>query len=312
MHSERKMIYSIVIPVYNSEKIVKKTVEQILAVADQYNYNFEIMLVNDSSPDDSWGVISKLAQKHENVRSINLLKNYGQHTAILAGFNYAQGDYIITIDDDLQNPPNEIVSLIRKVKEGDFDLVFGKFIQKKHPLYRRLGSKAIGYLNKKIFNKPEHIRLSNFRIIRRDLIDRVLHHRTNYPYIPGLLLMYAAKISNIDVLHIDRSEGKSNYTISKIISLVSRLLINYSSYPLRLISSIGLAVSLLSFVMGFYYLIIGLFHGSSVPGWTTLIVLISFLSGFIIALLGLIGEYLSRILDHLSNRPSFIVKEVVK
>lgn len=306
------MIYSIVIPVFNSEKIVEKTVAQTLAVAHECNLNFEILLINDSSPDNSWDIIAKLAKQNKNVKSINLLKNYGQHTALLAGFKYALGDYIITIDDDLQNPPEEIVNLIQKAQEDDCDLVFGRFVQKKHSLYRRLGSKIIGYLNAQIFNKPNHITLSNFRIIRRDLLERVLRHRTNYPYIPGLLLLYASQISNIDVIHCERPLGESNYTISKIVLLVSRLLINYSSYPLRLISTIGMGVSLTCVILGMYYLISGLLRGSSVPGWTTLVVLVSFLSGFIIALLGLIGEYLSRILDQLSDRPTFIVKEVVE
>lgn len=306
------MIFSIVIPVYNSEKIVEETVEQTLTVADQFGFDFEILLINDSSPDNSWNVIHRLAKKYDDVTSINLLKNYGQHTAVLAGFKYAKGDYIVTMDDDMQNPPQEIVHLINKIVETDCDLVLGKFKQKKHSLYRRFGSKIIGYLNNKIFDKPEDITISNFRIARRDLVERVLDHKTVYPYITGLLLKYSSSVSNVEVEHCDRLEGKSNYTTSKIISLVGRLLINYSSYPLRLVSSIGLAVSLLSFLIGTYYLMNGLIRGSTVPGWTTLIVLISFLSGFIIALLGLIGEYLSRILDQLSSRAGFLVKEVVE
>ena len=306
------MLYSIVIPVYNSETIIRETVLKTREVARQFNLDFEIILIDDASLDSSWTVIKKLAKEYENVRSLALLKNYGQHTALLAGLSYARGDYAVTMDDDMQNPPAEIIKLIEKIEKENCDLVFAKFTQKKHSLFRCYGTKIVGYLNKKIFNKPDNITLSNFRIIRRDLIDRILTHRTFYPYIPGLLLIYSAKVSNVEVSHSERLEGRSNYTISRIISLVSRLLINYSSYPLRILSMAGLFVSLISFLIGTYYLIKGIYMGSAVQGWTTLIVLISFLGGFIIALLGIIGEYLSRILEQQSDRSCFILKEVVE
>lgn len=304
--------YSIVIPVYKSAEFINETVNQILSIININKLNAEIILVNDGSPDNSWNVIKEIALDHDNIISINLVKNFGQHNAVLCGFEFAKGDYIITMDDDLQNPPSEIVPLINKSEEDDFDLVFGKFKKKKHKSYRRLGSKFIGYLNYKVFAKPKNITLTNFRIIRKDVIERVLTYKTSYPYIPGLLLMFASKIGNVEVEHHSRLEGKSNYTLKKIIHLMSRLLINYSSYPLRLLSTIGLIISFLSFFLGLIYIIRELFYGSSVQGWTTLVVLTAFLGGFIIALLGVIGEYLSRILDQLSSNRSYFVKEVVE
>lgn len=306
------MKYSIVIPVYNSQNVVENVVEILLDVINKNGFSAEIILVNDGSSDSSWDVIKQLANDFKNVKSIDLVKNYGQHNAILCGFKYATGDYIITMDDDLQNPPSEIIHLINKMNEGNYDLVFGKFREKKDALYRKFGSSFIGYLNTKIFNKPKNITLTNFRIVRRDLIDRVLLHKTSYPYIPGMLLMYASSICNTEVEHHRRSEGVSNYTFKKILSLMSRLLINYSSYPLRLLSTIGLVIAVLSLFSGLYYLVYGLIVGSEVPGWTTLIVLISFLGGFIIALLGVIGEYLSRILDQISSEHSYFVRELVE
>lgn len=304
--------YSVVIPVYNSEGVIEETVSQVCSVAEEAGLNFEIILVNDGSTDGSWHVIKQLTMEYCQVVAIDLIKNYGQHNALLAGFQYAHGDYVITMDDDLQNPPMEIMSLIAATKTNDADLIIGKFIEKKHPFYRRIGSYIVGYLNKKIFNKPSHITLTNFRIIRQDLVKRVMAHQTAYPYLTGILQMYAANIKNVTVAHDERQVGRSNYSLTKIMQLVSRILINYSSFPLRCISSVGLMVSLVSFFFGGYYLIVGLIRGYAVPGWTTLVVLLSFLCGFIIALLGLIGEYLSRILDQLSHRPNYIVKEIAR
>lgn len=307
-----KYKYSIVIPVYQSENIIATTVGKTLEVINDNNLSAEVVLINDGSSDDSWNVIKRLAENTKNVKSINLLRNYGQHNAIVCGFAHSSGEYLVTMDDDLQNPPGEILKLITKANEDDYDLVFGVFKEKKHSFYRRIGSRAISYLNSRIFNKPSEITITNFRIIRRDLIDRVLCHNTVYPYIPGLLLKYSGKMANVEVQHEARTVGNSNYSMRKIINLVGRVLINYSSYPLRLVSGIGLFVSLISFVIGMVYLINGFLYGSQVAGWTSLIVLISFLGGFIIALLALIGEYLSRMLSQMSGEKMYYVKDVVE
>lgn len=304
--------YSIVIPVYNSCSIISITVEKIQEVLNTNHINAEIILINDGSTDESWRIVREIAIKEANVVAIDLIKNYGQHNAIMCGFEHAQGEYVITMDDDLQNPPSEIIKLIEKITSDDYDLVFGLFREKKHSFYRKVGSKFVGYLNMKIFGKPKHLKITNFRIIKRDLIERILNFNTPYPYIPGLLIKLAGRMANIEVVHSERYSGKSNYNLRKIINLIARILINYSSFPLRILSSIGLVVSLISCMTAGFYLVNGLLQGSSVPGWTTLVVLISFLGGFIIALLALIGEYLSRILNQLSDDRKFYVKEVIK
>jgi len=305
-------LITIIIPVYNSEDIVFETIAQTLHEVAKNNLNIELILINDGSKDDSWSVIKKLAKDYKEVKSINLIKNYGQHTAVLCGFENAKGDYIITMDDDLQNPPSEIIHLVNKITvDAECDLVFGKFREKKHARYRKFGSMFVGYLNEKIFNKPKDITLTNFRIIKRSVIDRVLEHKTAYPYIPGLLLMYSTNIANVMVEHHNRLDGRSNYTFKKIFSLMSNLLINYSSYPLKILSFIGIIASGLSFFIGLFFLISEFISGTKVEGWTTIIVLVSFLGGFIIILLGVIGEYLSRILDQMSSNKSYYTKEIV-
>lgn len=304
-------LYSVIIPVYNSEKIVANTVEKTLKAFEEFDLRCEILLVNDSSKDNSWQVIEGLARKHREVRSFNLLKNYGQHTAVFCGIKRAKGDFLITMDDDLQNPPEEIIKLIHKIYEG-YDLVFARFKTKKHSSYRKAGTKIINYLNAKIFNKPKDIVLTNFRIFTKDVAQRVGSYNTFYPYIPGLLLMFSSAIGNVETEHHSREIGKSNYSMIKILQLVSRLLFNYSSYPLKILTGLGFFIALISFLAGSYFLLKGLFFGSAVQGWTTLVVLLSFFNGFLIIMLGMLGEYVSRIINQLSVQNAYQIKEIVE
>ena len=303
-----KSKFSIIIPVFNSEKIVEQTVRETIIALKSYNLNFELILINDGRTDNSWKVIKNLAYEFNNIKSINLLKNYGQHTAVFCGIQHTIGDYVITMDDDLQNPPLEIIKLIEKINEG-YDLVFAKFLEKKHSLFRKFGSAVIKILNEKIFDKPKEITLTNFRIFTKSVADRVSNYKTFYPYIPGLLILFSSAIANVETDHQSRKIGKSNYSLFKILKLVSRLLFNYSSYPLKLLTILGFSISLISFFLGLFYSFRSLLIGSSVPGWTTTVVLLSFFNGFLILMIGVLGEYLTRILNQLSIKHSYQIKE---
>lgn len=302
---------SIVIPVYNSQAFVTKTVNEIIKEVIKLTSEFEIILINDGSPDNSWEVISGLAKKINEVKAVNLVKNYGQHTAVMCGIEKSTGDYIVTMDDDLQNPPSEIKKLLYKIEEG-YDLVFAEFEEKKHASYRRLGTKVVDWLNNKIFGKPDDIVLTNFRIFTQALAKRVIKYRVNEPYIPGLLLMHASKIGNTLTRHAKRDEGESNYSIGKILILIGRLLFNYSSYPLKALSVIGIIISVTSFLWGLFMVTNQLIYGSDVQGWTTLVALLSFLNGFIILILGVLGEYVIRISKTLSHDCSYHISEEVE
>ena len=262
---DKNIKYSVVIPVFNSEEIIERTVKNTLSAFVSFKLKVEIILINDGSNDNSWDVIKNLAKENLEVKSFNLLKNYGQHTAVFCGIQKASGDFLVTLDDDLQNPPQEIIKLINKINEG-YDLVFAEFISKKHSGYRKLGTKLINYLNTKIFNKPKNIILSNFRIFTKDVAERVSNYNTFYPYIPGLLLMFSSIIGNTETDHKARETGKSNYSIIRILKLVSRLLFNYSSYPLKVLTFIGFIIALLSFISGCYFVFKGIFIGINVPG----------------------------------------------
>jgi glycosyltransferase involved in cell wall biosynthesis len=298
------------VPVYNSEQIVETSVDRTVRYLDTLGISYEIVLVNDASRDRSWNILKTIAGRNSHVTAINLLKNCGQHTAILCGIRHSRGDYVVTMDDDLQNPPEEIGKLIDRISEG-YDLVFAKFRIKQHNFVRRVGSKMIGYLNKQIFNKPDDITLTNFRIFNRAVANRVSAYRTAYPYIPGLLLMCSGNMANVEAEHSPRAVGESNYTPAKILHLVSALLFNYSSYPLKVLTAMGFFVSLISFSAGVFFVIKSLFIGTHVAGWTTVVSLLAFLNGFIIIMLGILGEYVSRLINQVSADHIYHIQDVV-
>lgn len=305
------MKYSVVIPVYNSAAIVGLTIDRTVAFFSHSPHDYEIILVNDGSRDDSWRIIAEKARANPRIVAINLLQNYGQHAANLCGFRASSGDYVVTMDDDMQNPPEEIQHLINTAAEG-YDLVIGQFRQKQHALYRRLGAMLIRTINRRIFKADKDLVLTNFRLIRKDVIERICNYQTSYPYISGLALMFSNHRTNVLVEHLPRAAGKSTYSLWKILKLVSTLLFNYSSYPLRLVASIGVTISGLGFALGLYYLIFSLVVGVQVPGWTTLVVLLSFFNGVTILILSMIGEYCVRLINQVSSSASYHVKDIVR
>ena len=307
----RRFKYSVVIPVFNSAPIVGQTVDRTVAFFEEHGLDYELILVNDGSADGSWDVIREKSLANPRIVAIDLLKNYGQHNAVLCGFQHSSGEYVITLDDDLQNPPEEIIRLIDRALEG-YDVVFGRFREKKHAWYRRLGSRIVAWINRRVFDLPKDLVLTNFRIATREVVDRVLSYQTGYPYVPGLLLMFSRRRANVWVEHRERPVGKSNYNPLRIARLVMRILFNYSAFPLQLMSVVGLIVSVLSFAAGTYYLARALFIGVRVPGWTTLVVLVSFFNGVNTIILSMLGEYVIRLVRQFSSSSSYYIREIVR
>jgi glycosyltransferase involved in cell wall biosynthesis len=302
--------YSVVIPVFNSEPLVGTTIERTVAFFESQGFAYEIVLVNDGSTDRSWDVLCDAVERHAHVRAINLLRNYGQHNANLCGLRHATGDYVITMDDDLQNPPEEIIHLINEAMTGP-DVVFGKFRRKQAASHRTLGSKAIGLVNRRIFGQPHDLTVSNFRILRRDVVDRICESRTAFPYITGQALLYSNRQTNVEVEHAPRAVGKSTYSTIRIAKLVLRILFSYSLFPLRLSALVGFVISALSFAIGAAFLIHHFIDGSTVQGWTSLIVLMSFFNGVIIMMLSMLGEYVLRTLRQVTETESYHVLEEI-
>lgn len=309
--AREEFVYSVVIPVFNSEAIVGTTVDRVVETFASAGLKHELILVNDGSKDRSWQVISDKAREHSSVIAVNLLKNYGQHRANVVGFQRSSGDYVITMDDDLQNPPDQALLLIDAVLAGDHDVVFGTFAQKQAAGYRRLGSKAIDVINRRIFLQPPDLKVSNFRILRRDVVDRIGASRTVFPYITGQALLYSNNRGNVTVRHDPRPVGTSNYSLTRILRLVLTILFSYSSYPLRLAAGLGFAMAVISFLLGAFYLLHGLFTHTAVQGWTTLVVLMAVFNGFMFAMLSMLGEYVVRTLNTVSEPPEVHVVEQV-
>ena len=302
--------YSVVIPVFNSEPIVATTIDRTVAFFESHGFSYEVILVNDGSTDGSWDVLRRAPARYPHVRVINLLRNYGQHNANLCGLRRATGDYVITMDDDLQNPPEEIIHLIEKAMTGP-DVVFGQFRHKAAPPARTLGSRVIGLLNRRIFGQPSDLVVSNFRILRRDVVDRICTSRSAYPYITGQALLYSSKPANVEVEHAPRQAGKSTYSPVRLAKLVLRILFSYSLFPLRLSAAVGFFIATLSFAIGVAFVLHHFIAGSSVEGATTIIVLLSFLNGVVIAMLSMLGEYVLRTLRQVTETESYHVLEEI-
>jgi glycosyltransferase involved in cell wall biosynthesis len=304
------MSLSIIIPVFNSEDTLEEVITRIVKVMNSEDLPYEIILIDDASTDNSWEKVINLAKKNQNIIGLQLLKNSGQHSANLCGFRHSKNDIIITMDDDLQNPPEEIPKLIKLIVEGN-DLVYGQFSSKKHNLFRSIGSKVINKLNKKIFNIKSDVSLSNFRAIDRRIIDLVCVENHFKPYIPGLILKYSQNIGGISVQHDERRIGKSNYTLRKLISLVFDLLFQHSTIPLRITSIIGLLSSFFVFIFGIYTFYRAIAQGVDVPGWASIAILLSLSSGLIILIMSVIGEYLIRILNQVSHQDTYKISRMV-
>jgi glycosyltransferase involved in cell wall biosynthesis len=311
MSPPERLDCSVVIAVFNSELSVGEVVDRTIRVLEAEARTFEIVLVNDGSTDGSWAIIEGKAAEHDPVIAVDFVKNYGQHTAVFAGLEMSVGKYVITLDDDLQNPPEEIPRLLTKAEEG-YDLVFGEFRRKRHPWYRRVGTRVIDWLNQKVFQKPKGLVLTNFRCIRRDVVDRMVGYRGSHPYIPGLALMFSRDRANVMVEHQPRSTGRSGYGVRKIAELVFRILFNYSSFPLRFVSALGLIVTGGAFTLALVILIRALVVGTAVPGWASVAVMLSFFNGVTLLIISMLGEYVVRLLEQVSQPERYQVRTIFR
>jgi len=240
-----------------------------------------------------------------------LMRNFGQHNALMCGFHHCRGELVITLDDDLQNPPEEIPKLYEKIDEG-YDAVFGAFHTKHHKAIQNTGSYFIRKLTNRIFNTGDNIRFSSFRILRKSLVDEIKSIRTPFPYISGMVLSLTNSVTNAEVNHAARVYGKSNYNMKKLLNLSFNLLLNYSSLPLRFVGTLGLAVSFLSFLLGLIYIIRKFMIGSVPAGWTSMIVLLSFYNSIILIIFFILGEYIARLLREISNYRQYTIREILK
>jgi undecaprenyl-phosphate 4-deoxy-4-formamido-L-arabinose transferase len=265
--------------------------------------------VNDACPNNSWETVKSIKAQHPNiVTAINLAKNAGQHHAILCGFQYVKGAFVITIDDDLQFHPNEIEKLIAQQKRTGADLVYGIQIVKEHSFIRNLGSKAVAFLFASFASTPG--KGSSFRIIKADVVQNIKHFNQRYIFLDELLAWFASNTQFVEVNHSRRKEGKSGYSIFKLVLWTLRLIFTYTTLPLRVMTYFGLLAFLICLGFVGYFLYMKFSFGAEL-GFTALIVSIFMSTGLILFSLGIIGEYLSRLFQLQTKRPVFFVKEVL-
>lgn len=299
---------SVVIPVYKSEECIPELTRQIEDSLKEFNW--ELILVNDCSPDNSWTAIKEVSKENKNIIGINLRKNSGQDLAILAGLNHAKGEWIVIMDDDLQHSPYDIPKLYAQAQEG-FDVVYADFKQKKQKLWKNLGSWLNGKVSEIALGKPKGIYLSPFKIINHSVVQEMCKLNNLFPYIDGLIFQITKNITQISIEHHKREYGKSNFTLLKSIQVFFRMMFGFSTFPLNFATYIGFFSSISGFILAVYYLIKFFLGLESLTGWTSQIVITLILGGLILLALGIIGKYIGQMYLTINNSPKYIVKETV-
>lgn len=305
-------MYSFVIPCYNSSESIRHVVELTMEEMEKMNRReFEFVLVNDySSSTKTMPVLKKLAEEYPCVTVLNLAKNAGQHNAIMAGLNYAKGDILIGMDDDMQTHPSQLPYLFEELEKG-YDIVYGYYPEKKHSAFRNFGS-WVNYISVRILiGKPKELKTSSYWVARKFVRDSVIEYQAPYAYIQGLFLRTTRNISCIPIQHFQREEGESNYTFKRLLKLWSNI-IGFSITPLRLTEYCGLGLSLLSIIAAVVVLIRKILNPAMALGWPSLMIVICFFSGIQLMFLGLIGEYIGRMFLGLNRQPQYVIREVIR
>ncbi|MBF0610414.1 MAG: glycosyltransferase family 2 protein [Magnetococcales bacterium] len=299
---------SVVTPVYGYQLDLPALYQRLCAAITPITPHFEIIMVNDQSPDNAWQVIQELAARDQRVRGINLSRNFGQHQAITAGLEFVRGDWCVIMDCDLQDQPEEIPKLYAKAQEG-FDSVVGMRVQRKDDLSVRITSKLFYKLFNYLTDQELDHRVANFGVYSRRVIDAVKRYKEAGRSVGLLLLQVGFPRCQIEIQHAQREVGSSTYTFKKRLQTAQSHILSYSTKPLQLVVKTGFFVVSFSFFLAVYFIFRYLKWGSETPGWTSLIVVLLFLSGLLISVVGIIGLYVGQIYNEVKNRPLFLVAE---
>ena len=303
---------SFVIPCYRSSKTIKNVVSEITSAMQKIpEYDYEVILVNDSPQDNVWNVISEICEKDTHIIGCNLSKNFGQPSATMAGFSLVSGDYIITMDDDGQSPVDATPGIIKMLKEGNYDVVYGVCKQAKFGFFRRLGSYVNRLMASYAFNRPKEHRIISFCIYRRFVIEEMKNYKNMYTYLSGLTYRSTNNIGFYSVVHRERAEGKSGYSFKKLIKLWLNGLTAFSVKPLRIASYFGILLAAIGFIMGLVVAVSKLINPATAAGWSSIICLLLFLNGVSFVIMGLMGEYIGRIYMCINNSPQYVIREII-
>ena len=302
--------YSIIIPVYNSDSSLIELNERIKNVFKNIiNKSYELIFIDDGSDNIyTWDVLEKLSNENNKVTVIQLMRNFGKSSALICGFSFVKGKFVIIMDDDLQHLPEDIPLLL---KQREHDIVIAEFKQKKHSIFKRVSSRIKGWFDYKLIGKPKHIKNSAFILVKREVINAINKLNILNPFLSALLFYITKDIVNVTCNHGDRQYGKSGYTLSKLLKQFSNLIINNSSLLLRVVAYIGVSFSLISFILIVYYAYRYFVIDISLFGWHTIITLVLFIGGLILFSVGIIGEYLIRIISGVEKKPPYIIRDKI-
>jgi glycosyltransferase involved in cell wall biosynthesis len=302
-----ELAISIVIPVYNSAATLRQLHTRLTATLGSLGQSYEIILIDDGSRDASWAGLEALRVIDPvHVVAVQLMRNYGQHNALMCGLELARGAFVVTMDDDLQNPPEEIPKMLAYIEQSGLDLVYGCPNDRKHAGWRNLGSAIVWQFYRTVFRNP--VTPTPFRVIAHQLAKSVKFYDLNFTYLDGLLAWCTSRIGAVEVAHDARAEGKSNYSISKLLVLALNLYTNFSLLPLQIVSGMGLLTAISGFLLGGYYLFQYLVSNILVPGFASTIIAVLILGGAQLLALGVIGEYLGRLHLNVNRKPQFVVR----
>ncbi|MFY9555185.1 MAG: glycosyltransferase family 2 protein [Blastocatellia bacterium] len=305
---------SIVVPVYRSEDCLEALIEAIAEALDPTNRDYEVVLVNDYSPDHSWRVIEGLCRTNPNVVGVDLRRNFGQDNAIITGLRLARGKYVAIMDDDLQHHPGDLPALLERIEEGA-DAVYADFRLKRQKRWKNLGSWFNGRFAEWVINKPKEIYLSPYKIIRKEVVEMICNYEGPDPYIDGLLFQITARIDQIPVDHHPRYAGRSTYTFWKSLRVWARLAFSFSARPMRMVSWFGFGFAALGLILAvvviLYRLLFPEHFSPTAVGWASLMVALLVLSGIQMLFFGILGEYTGRTFLRVNNKPQTAVREVI-
>lgn len=307
-----KSLLSFVIPCYRSANTLGDVVAEIQRTVKTRAEEFdaEIILVNDGSPDNTAGVIMELCRTHPDIVFVNLSRNFGQHSALMAGFAQVHGELVICLDDDGQTPAEECFKLIDKVREG-YDIVFAEYPKRKQNALRNMGSRFNAACNHFFFAQPKDLRVNSYYACQRFVVDSALQYPNPFPYVTGLLFQSVSRYANVPVTHRPRLEGESGYSLKKLISLWSNGVTAFSIKPLRMASYLGWFTAIFGFLFALITIISKLTNPAMQAGWASTLAVMLTLGGVIIALIGIVGEYIGRIYLSINRCPQYVVRNVI-
>lgn len=302
---------SFVIPCYRSALTIGKVVKEIQdTMKGLAKYSYEIILVNDCSPDDTFEVISALCNENENICGVDLAKNFGQHGALMAGFHQVTGDILVCLDDDGQTPADEVGKLLEEIENGQ-DVVYASYDHKKHSLFRNFGSWMNEKMAQFLLGKPKKLFVSSYFAARRFIVDEMLRYENAYPYVIGLVLRTTKRITNVPVKHREREIGTSGYTLGKLLGLWFNGFTAFSTKPLRIATMSGVLFACAGFVYAVYTIVKKIINPAVPMGFSSLMSAVLLIGGMLMIMLGLIGEYIGRMYICMNNAPQFVVRDLI-